>query len=298
MENEHVRASGSSASTRADGSPAAALPERVRLTPPSGWPSLELGELWRFKDLLFTFAGRDFKLRYRQTALGVIWVVLQPLIGAGIFSFVFGNVAGFSAPGGTPYFVFTFVGMLAWNAFSKTVTRAGNALVPEAHLISKIYFPRLILPLSKSFSALIDLGVALLMLLILLLVFWHVPGAEALMMPVILLLLLLLALGIGFISSSLAVRYRDVNYVVPVLLQFLLYASPVAYATSEVPAAYRSLYYMNPLTSLLEVFRWSILGTGEPEWTYLGISAGVCLGVFAAGALVFKRLERSFADVV
>lgn len=273
-------------------------PGHLRLEAASGLPSLELAELWRFRDLLLTFATRDLKLRYKQTALGVTWVLFQPLIGAGIFSFVFGNVAGFSAPGGTPYFVFTFVGMLAWGLFSKTLSRASTSLVSDAHLISKIYFPRLILPLSKSFAALIDLAVALGLLVVLLLVFWHLPGPEVLLMPVILLLLLLLALGIGFFATALAVKYRDVNYIVPVAVQFLLYASPVAYSVREVPPAYRDYYYLNPLTSLLEAFRWSVLGTGELALSYLAWSAAACVIVFVGGALVFKRLERSFADVV
>lgn len=273
-------------------------PGHLRLEAASGLPSLELAELWRFRDLLLTFATRDLKLRYKQTALGVTWVLFQPLIGAGIFSFVFGNVAGFSAPGGTPYFVFTFVGMLAWGLFSKTLSRASTSLVSDAHLISKIYFPRLILPLSKSFAALIDLAVALGLLVVLLLVFWHLPGPEVLLMPVILFLLLLLALGIGFFATALAVKYRDVNYIVPVAVQFLLYASPVAYSVREVPPAYRDYYYLNPLTSLLEAFRWSVLGTGELALSYLAWSAAACVIVFVGGALVFKRLERSFADVV
>ena len=275
-------------------------PVRPHLTirPRSGWAALDLREVWLFRDLLFTLAGRDLKARYKQTALGVAWVILQPLMAAGIFAFVFGSVAKLEAPGAVPYFLFSFVGLLAWNAFSGTLSRASQAMVNNEHLVSKVYFPRLILPISTVFTALIDFTVALGMLVILLLLFWHLPAANILLMPVCLLLILMLSLGIGFAATALAVSYRDISYILPVALQFLLYASPVAYALREVPEQYRAIYLLNPLAPLLEAFRWSVLGEGEVLWGYLAYSAAVAVLVFTAGAFVVKTMERKFADVI
>ncbi len=270
----------------------------LTIRPSSGWRALDLRELWHFRDLLLTLAGRDLKVRYKQTALGVAWVILQPLIAAGIFAFVFGGVAGLDAPGEVPYFLFSFVGLLGWNAFSSTLSRASAAMVGNEHLVSKVYFPRLILPLSTVFAALIDFAVAFGMLLVLLLIFWGLPAVNFLLMPVVLLLLLMLSLGIGICATALAVSYRDVGYIIPVFIQFLLYASPVAYALQEVPEQYRAIYSLNPLAPLLEAFRWSLLGVGELEWGYLAYAAAMAGLAFAVGAFVFKRMERKFADVI
>lgn len=251
-----------------------------------------------FRDLLLSLAGRDLKVRYKQTALGVTWVILQPLIAAGIFAFVFGGVAKLEAPGAVPYFLFSFVGLLAWNAFSGSLNRASGAMLGNEHLVSKVYFPRLILPISTLFAALIDFAVALGMLGVLLVLFWKLPTVSVLLMPLLLLLMLMLALGIGFAATALAVSYRDIGYIVPVALQFLLYASPVAYALQEVPEQYRAIYLLNPLAPLLEAFRWSVLGVGEVLWGYLAYAAAVSVLTFGLGAFVFKRMERKFADVI
>ncbi|CAN5868621.1 ABC transporter permease [soil metagenome] len=275
-------------------------PRKVHLTirPRSGWAALDLREIWLFRDLLLALAGRDLKVRYKQTSLGVAWVILQPLIGAGIFAFVFGAVAKLEAPGGVPYFLFSFVGLLAWNAFSGTVNRSSGAMVGNEHLVSKVYFPRLILPISTIFAALIDFAVALGMLAVLLGLLWHLPGTALALMPLVLALMLTLALGIGFAATALSVSYRDVGYVVPVALQFLLYASPVAYPLQEVPEQYRAIYLLNPLAPLLEAFRWSLLGVGEVLWGHLLYSAACAATALIAGAFVFKRMERKFADVI
>lgn len=277
-----------------------AAPERrphLTIRPTSGWQAINLGELWQFRDLLTTLAGRDVKLRYRQTALGAIWVVLQPLLAAGIFSFVFGKVAKLPSDG-VPYFVFSYAGLLGWNAFNSTVSKAGTSLLGNANLVSKVFFPRLVLPLSTVMSSLIDFSVALAMMAVMLVLFHITPGVGLLLLPVWLVLILLLAVGVGLFTSALAVSYRDVNYVMPVLLQFLMYACPVAYAVSAVPAHLRLFYYLNPLSGLLEAFRWSLLNHGTPPWGLLGYSAVVSIVVFFGGALAFKRMERKFADVI
>jgi len=274
-------------------------PARPFLTiqPTSGWQAINLRELWQFRDLLTTLAQRDVKLRYRQTALGALWVLLQPLMAAGIFSFVFGKVAKLPSDG-LPYFVFSFAGLLAWNAFSSTLTKTSGCLVQNANLVSKVYFPRMVLPFSTVFSSLIDFAVALGLMVVLMVIYHVVPGVGILLLPVWLALILLLSVGVGLYTSALTVTYRDVQYVLPVLTQFLLYASPIAYAVSAVPPHLRFVYFLNPLSGLLEAFRWSLLGTGHLDLAQVGYSAGVTVLVFLGGAFSFKKMERKFADVI
>ena len=268
------------------------------IEPKSGWQAINFAELWQFRDLLTSLAQRDVKLRYRQTALGVLWVILQPLLAAGIFSFVFGKIAKIPAPHGIPYLVFSYAGLLAWNAFSSTLTKSSTCLTGNANLVSKVYFPRLVLPLSTVFSTLIDFGVALVVMVVLLIVN-HVPvHLGLLLLPVWLLLIVLLSVGIGLYAAALMVTYRDVQYVLPVVTQFLLYASPVAYAYAVVPDRWHAVFALNPLTGLLEAFRWSLLGVGTVSWALTGYAALVTLIVFLLGALAFKSMERKFADVI
>lgn len=269
----------------------------LTIRPARGWQAIDLRELWQFRNLLVTLARRDVTLRYRQTALGVVWVVLQPLLAAGVFSFVFGKVAKLPSDG-LPYFVFAYAGLLGWNAFSATLTKSGGCLLQNANLVSKVYFPRLALPFSTIFSTLIDFIVSFALMAVLIGAY-HVPlTAGLLLLPVWLVLIVLLALGLGLYASALTVTYRDVQYVLPVATQFLMYASPVAYAVSVVPAHYRVVYFLNPLSGLLEAFRWSLLGTGHLDGAAAGYSALAALVIFAAGAFTFKRMERTFADVI
>lgn len=270
----------------------------LTIRPSSGWQAINLPELWQFRDLLLSLAQRDIKLRYRQTALGVFWVVLQPLIAAIIFTFVFSKVAKLPAPNGIPYLVFAFAGMLAWNAFNSTLTKASMCLVGNAQLVSKVFFPRLVLPLSTVFSTLLDFAVSLVVMALLMIVFHVAPHLSLLLLPIWLLLIVLLAVGIGLYASALMVSYRDIQYVLPVATQFLLYASPVGYALSVVPHRWQTLFALNPLTGLLEGFRWSLLGTGHPPVGMILYAAGVSVFVFAAGATAFKSMERKFADVI
>ena len=263
----------------------------------SGWAALNLTETWKFRDLLMSLAGRDLKLRYKQTALGVIWVIVQPLMAAGVFAFVFGKVARLSS-NGVPYLLFSFAGLLGWNLFSNTVTKCSGCLVGNSQLISKVYFPRLILPLSTVSSALVDFLVAFALMGVLMFLYGVGPSWGLLLLPVWMALLLMLALGIGLCTAALAVSYRDVQYIVPVFIQILLYASPIAYALSAVPAHFRSVYELNPLSAPLEAFRASILQTPWPDWRGLAGAAVVSMLVFLAGIYSFKRMERQFADVI
>lgn len=270
---------------------------QLTIRPNRGWVGLHLPEMWQFRDLLLALAGRDVKLRYKQTALGVIWVVLQPLMAAGIFSFVFGKVAKLSSDG-QPYFIFAFTGLLGWNLFSSVLTKVSGAMVGNSHLISKVFFPRLILPLSSIASALVDFAVAAAMLAVLMVIYGVLPGWGILLLPVWIGLLLMMATGVGLFASSLMVSYRDVGYILPVALQILLYASPIAYSVSQVPEYLRQWYELNPLSSLLSAIRWSVFGSGSLDLLQLSYAAGVAILVLLAGLFWFKRMERQFADVI
>jgi lipopolysaccharide transport system permease protein len=277
--------------------PAARRKPHLTLRASSGWVALNLGEVWRFRDLLLTLAQRDLRLRYKQTALGAVWVVLQPLMAAGIFSFVFGKVAQLPSDG-LPYFLFSYAGLMGWNLFSATVTKISGSLVGNAHLISKVFFPRLVLPLSAIPSVLIDFSVAVGMMAVLMGLYGVMPGWGLLLAPVLIGVLLLFATGIGLCAASLTVSYRDVSYVLPVALQILLYASPVAYAVSAVPEHLRFWYQLNPLSGLLEALRWSVLGRGTLDGPMLAYAAGAALVVVTIGLFAFKRMERRFADII
>lgn len=269
----------------------------VTLRPPGRWAALRLGELVAFRDLLFTLAQRDVKLRYKQTMLGVSWVVLQPLLAAGIFTFVFGLIAKLPSDG-VPYFLFSFAGLLGWNLFNNVMTRSSGCLVSNAHLISKVFFPRLVLPISSIGSALIDFAVALGMMALLLVVYRWLPGAGLALLPVWLTILLLLAFGVGIWTAALSVSYRDVQYVMPVFIQILFYASPVPYGASLVPKHLQGIYYLNPVSAPLEAVRSALLGTPLPPVQWLAYSAAMAAFASIAGLIAFKRMERRFADVI
>lgn len=268
------------------------------LRPATGWAALDLHELWQFRDLLLTLGGRDVKLRYRQTALGAAWVVIQPLIMASAFTLVFGLFAKLPT-NGLPTFLISYAGLLGWNAFNSTVSKGGMSLVGNAHLVAKVYFPRMALPVSTVFSTLIDFGVGLVVLGGLMLWYRVVPGPQILLMPVFLLLLLALATGCALLTAALTVSYRDVQYVVPVLMMVLQYVSPVGYLVSTTVKGRAFAWYMlNPLASLIEGFRWSLVGNESLHWGYVGYSTAVALVSLFLGTLAFKRMERKFADII
>lgn len=270
------------------------------IEPRSGWSALNLGEVWQFKDLLLVLAGRDIKLRYRQTALGALWILLGPLLSAGVFSFLFGRVAGLPSEG-VAYFPFIYGGQLAWNVFNSTLGKTQTSLISNAHLVSKVYFPRLVLPLSSVFATLIDLGVGLGMAGVLMALYQITPHAGILLLPFWLALLLILALGIGLVTAALMVTYRDAGSFVGPFVSLLLYASPVFYAVSTIRDKMPALvpfYYLNPLAALIQGFRWSLLGTSAPPWGYVVYSTVFVIAVFLGGAFAFKRMERGFADVI
>jgi homopolymeric O-antigen transport system permease protein len=276
----------------------AAVPSKTTLRRTRGWVGVDLGELVRFRDLMLELAGRDVKLRYKQTALGVAWVVLQPLLAAGILNFAFGVVAGLKVPG-TPYFLFSFAGLIAWNIFGWTLTKTSLSMVGNSYLISKVYFPRLILPLSGTLSTLLDSAVSFAVLAVLLLAYGVTPGLTLVLVPLWIVLLLCMALGAGLVAAALTVQYRDVQHILPIVVPFLLYASPVAYDVSHLPARYRALFmFANPLAGLIESLRASLLNDPLPSLVHIVWSSGFALAIFFAGAAIFQRTQRKFADVI
>jgi lipopolysaccharide transport system permease protein len=267
------------------------------INPPGRLPLPAWREMWEAREVFTRFGVRDLKLRYRQTALGVIWVVLQPLLSAGIFSVVFGEIADLGSDG-VPYFVFSFTGMLAWTLFNGIVSRAAPSLVNNQALVSKVFFPRLLVPLSSVLSVLVDFLVAS-VLMVGLLIFYDIRITWAVLtLPLWILAVILLGSGLGMAASALMVKFRDIAYVVPFALQTLLYASPLAYSLSEVGESVRWLFDINPLTWILEGFRWALLGLAQPDTWQLAATAGVSVAVFVGGALIFSKMERGFADVI
>ena len=271
------------------------------IEPKKGWTGLDLADIWAYRDLLLTFAQRDVKLRYRQTALGAIWVVAQPLLASVIFTVVFGMLAKGTLPSyGLPYFMIVLTGQIGWLAFSNTVTKANMSLVQNANLVSKIYFPRLVLPLSIVMSTLVDFGITLLAVLIMMAVYHIVPTITFLLMPVFLLLILMLAVGIGLFTAALTVQYRDVQYVIPIAMNFVMYAAPVNYDVPKDAGRFLSIFFgLNPLTPLMQGMRWSLLGVTPPPnlWGVVYVTV-VALLALVGGAYSFRKMERRFADVI
>lgn len=271
--------------------------DETTIVPPGRFNLPRWGELWRSREVAVRLAQRDLIVRYRQTVLGITWVIMQPLLGAGVFTLVFGQVADLSS-GDIPYFLFSLAGMLVWNVFSGTLARASGAMVGNQSLVSKVFFPRLLVPISSVASVLVDFAVGLCLAVVLLFVYGINPGAPVLLLPVWTLLAAALGSGVGVAASALMVKYRDVGYVLPWATQILLYASPVAYALAEVPENLRWVFDINPATWFLEAFRWSLVGTEvPPTWQIVGLAVGSPLILFV-GVLYFQRFEREFADVI
>lgn len=270
---------------------------RIVITPPGRLALPRPRDLLDAREVFFRFAQRDITLRYRQTALGIAWVVLQPLLGAGVLSFIFGSVAKLPT-GGVPPLVFAFTGFLAWNAFSNVVNRGSTSLVSNSNLVSKVYFPRMLIPMSTTGSTACDFLVSLAFLGILLGVYGIVPGLAILLVPVWLVLIFCLAAGVALVTSSLMVTYRDIAYIVPFLLQILMFASPVGYSVAALPHNYHVFFQINPMTWLLADMRWSLLHQPQPGVSTLLLSAIVPLAVLFVGSMVFEKRERGIADFI
>jgi len=279
-------------------SPTEPLPEPTRIIRPSrGVGSLGLAALWEYRDLLLFLTKRDIQLRYRQTVLGVAWAVLQPLATMAIFTIFFGRF-GKMPSDGLPYALFALCGLVPWQLFAYSLTESSNSLVANQNLVTKIYFPRLVIPLAAVLAGLIDFCVAFVLVLLMMAYYHHFPTVVVLCLPIFLLLAIVTALAVGLWLSALNVQFRDVRYVLPFLTQFWFFGTPIAYPSSLVPERWRPLLGLNPMAGVVEGFRWALLGTDRPSFTLLLVSAVVSLGLLYSGTLYFQRMERSFADIV
>lgn len=257
----------------------------------------DVAELWAFRDLCLALGRRDVTLRYRQTILGVIWVVLQPMIAGGVFTVLFGRVAGLKS-GTDSYFLFAYAGFVAWSAFHNALSRAAGSVLGQGNLVTKVFFPRLVLPVSALVSSVVDFLVGVASLLALFTITGTVPGVALLTLPFWVLLLFAMGLGLGTVAAALSVRFRDIQHALPVLTQLLLYASPVAYATSVVPENIRVWFVLNPLAGVLDGFRWAFLGAAAPGALSVAMSVAGAVASLLLGAAVFARFERHLADVI
>lgn len=270
---------------------------RTLVTPSRGWVSLKLSELWEYRELLYFFVWRDIKVRYKQTALGVAWAVLQPFFTMVIFSLFFGRLAKVPSDG-VPYPIFAYAGLLPWTFFAHGVTMSANSLVSNANLVKKVYFPRMAIPIASVLSGLADLVPASAVLLGMMLYYGIYPTAQVAWLPVFVLLALITALGVGIGLAAINVYFRDVRYTVPFLVQSWLFLTPIAYPSSLLPEPWRPLYALNPMVGVVEGFRWALLDTQPAPGPILWVSGAAALVLLAASALYFRRLERTFADVV
>ncbi|HEY4712529.1 MAG TPA: ABC transporter permease [Dehalococcoidia bacterium] len=267
------------------------------IRPLKGWVPINLRELWAYRELLYFFTWRDIKVRYKQALLGFAWAVIQPFFTMIIFSLFFGTLAKVPSEG-IPYPLFSYAALLPWTLFANGVTRASNSLVQDANLVQKVYFPRLLMPLSSILSPLVDFAIAFVVLFGLMLYFGYYPHVTMLWILVFLLLELMLALGVGLWLSAINVEYRDVSNAVPFLIGLLLFASPVIYSSTFVPERFQAAYgLINPMSGIIEGFRWAILGTKPPSYLIFA-SVAIIIVVLISGAFYFRRREKSFADVV
>lgn len=267
------------------------------IDPPKSWTSIGLRELWDYRELLYFLTWRDVKVRYKQTALGAAWAIIQPFFMMVVFSLFFGKLAGIPSDG-IPYPVFAFCGLLPWQLFAHALTESSNSLVGNQNLITKVYFPRLVVPIAAVLGGVVDFAIAFVILLVMMLYFGIVPGWQIITLPAFILLAIMTALAVGLWLSALNVKYRDVRYTMNFLVQFWLFATPVAYPSSLIPEQWRWLYGLNPMAGVVEGFRWALLGKTDPPGALLGVSIAVVVLLMIGGLYYFRRMEQEFADVV
>jgi len=269
----------------------------LRIEPSRGWVSLQLHELWKYRELLYFLIWRDVKVRYKQTALGAAWAIIQPFFTMVIFSLFFGQLAKVPSDG-VPYPIFSYAALVPWMFFAQGLNQAPTKLVGSANLITKVYFPRLAIPIAAVLSGVVDFALAFLVLLGMMLYYSIIPTFNALWLPLLLLLALVTSLGVGLWLSAMNVRYHDVQHVVPFLTQFWLFATPIAYPSSLLPEPWHTLYGLNPMVGVVEGFRWALLGTATAPGPMIACSACIALALLVSGGFYFRRMEKTFADVV
>jgi len=269
----------------------------LRIEPSLGWVSLRLHELWEYRELLYFLTWRDIKVRYKQTVLGAAWAIIQPFFTMVIFSIFFGRLAQIPSDG-IPYPIFAFAALVPWTFFSNGLTQSSNSLVNSANLLKKVYFPRLVIPLSSVLSGVVDFVLAFVVLLGMMLFYGIVPTVNVLWLPFLLLLAFVTALGVGLWFSAMNVQFRDVRYTIPFFTQFWLFATPIAYPSSLLSESWRILYGLNPMVGVVEGFRWALLGTETAPGPMILVSSCAAVMILVCGAFYFRRMERTFADVV
>ncbi len=269
----------------------------VHIEASRGWVALKLRELWEYRELLYFLTWRDVKVRYKQTALGAAWAIIQPFFTMVVFSLFFGQLAKIPSDG-IPYPIFSFAALVPWTFFANGLGQSANSLVGNANLIKKIYFPRLAVPIATILSGVIDFVLAFVVLMGMMLYYGILPTINTLWLPLFVLLALVTSLGVGLWLSALNVEFRDVRYVVPFLTQIWMFATPIAYPSSLLGEPWRTLYGLNPMVGVVEGFRWALLGTGEAPGPILAVSALAALLLLVSGAFYFRRMEKSFADIV
>jgi len=269
----------------------------LRIEPSKGWVPLKMRDLWEYRELVYFLVWRNVKIRYKQTALGASWAIIQPFMTMLVFSLFFGRLAKVPSDN-VPYPIFSFAGLVPWTFFANSLSLASNSLIGSAHLITKVYFPRLAIPIATVLSGVVDFAVAFLMLLVMMMYYGITPMWRMLWLPLFLLLTLVTALGVSLWLSALSVEYRDVQHVMPFILQFWLFATPIAYSSSLLSEPWRTVYGLNPMVGVVEGFRWALLGTNTAPGPIIIVSSLAALIVLVGGAFYFRRMERTFADIV
>ena len=269
----------------------------VRIEPTRGWVSLKLHELWEYHEILYFLIWRDIKVRYKQTVLGAAWAIIQPFFSMVVFSLFFGHLAKVPSDG-VPYPIFSFAALVPWMFFANGLNQAPYRVVGSADLIKKVYFPRLVIPIAAVLSGVVDFILAFIVLLGMILYFGIVPTLQIVWLPGFLLLALVTSLGVGLWLAAINVQYRDVNYVLPFIVQLWLFATPIAYPSSLLSEPWRTVYGLNPMVGVVEGFRWALLGTDTAPGKMVFVSALIATALLISGAFYFRRMERTFADVI
>jgi lipopolysaccharide transport system permease protein len=267
------------------------------IQPSRGWVSLKLHELWEYRELLYFLVWRDVKVRYKQTVLGAAWAIIQPFMAMVVFSIFFGKLAKMPSDG-IPYPLFAYAALVPWGFFANGLSQASNSLVGSSHLITKVYFPRLVVPISSVISGIVDFVLAFAVLLGMMLYFGIFPTISVIWLPFLLLLALVTALGVGMWLSALNVEFRDIRYVLPFLTQFWMFATPIVYPSSLLSQPWRTIYGLNPMVGVVEGFRWALLGTQTAPGPIVIVSAMAAVIILVGGAFYFRKMEKTFADLV
>jgi lipopolysaccharide transport system permease protein len=269
----------------------------ILIKPSKGWVSLKLHELWEYRELLYFLVWRDVKVRYKQTVLGAAWAIIQPFFTMVVFSLFFGKLAKMPSDG-IPYPLFSYAALVPWAFFANGLSQASNSLVGSSHLITKVYFPRLVVPISSVISGILDFALAFIVLLGMTLYYGIIPTFNVIWLPFLLFLAFVTALGVGMWFSALNVQFRDVRYILPFLTQFWMFATPIVYPSSLLPEPWRTVYGLNPMVGVVEGFRWALLGTQTAPGPIVIVSSLASIAILIGGAFYFRRMEKTFADLV